>query len=323
MPRAARRRKFDGVAAVGAADRDGDVLLRRVAGLGVPKPQDVQPEAEILATIAPGWAFMLADAKIDAAAGARQLVGDLGARGSGADHQHGARRRLVGVAVGGRAHLHDVGVRRYQRRDDAALEWSGGGHDIGGLDRTDGGFGVEAGAVRLAVQRGHGDAAADGGGDLGGVGGEIVRHLVARGEAVGVNAGDEEVGEAIVPGGAVGVQRVPAFRAPAFSDAVAFQYDVRPAALAELGTHHQAGLAAADDQGFDFIHWHGAILFRVGKTDARGRGGTSGFAPRDYSLRNGRTVFGQLQREWDGSDQRPSRSFQGTSPSLECRRSPQ
>ena len=47
-------------------------------------------------------------------------------------------------------------------RDDAALERSGGGHDIGGLDRAGGGFGVEAGAVGLAMQRGHGDAAAVG-----------------------------------------------------------------------------------------------------------------------------------------------------------------
>ena len=212
---------------------------------------------------------MLADTQVDAAAGARQLVGDLGAGGAGADHQHGARWQLVGVAVGGGVHLRDAGVRRYQGRDDAALERSGGGHDIGGLDRADGGFGVEAGAVGLAMQRGHGDAAADGGGDVGRVGGEIVRHLVARGKAVGVDAGDEEVGEAVVPSGAVGVQRVPALGTPAFSDAVAFQDKVGPAALAELGAHHQAGLAAADDQGFDFLDGHGAVLFRVGKTDAR------------------------------------------------------
>jgi hypothetical protein len=72
-----------------------------------------------------------------------------------------------------------------------------------------------------------------------------------------------------VPSGAVGVQRVPALGTPAFSDAVAFQDKVGPAALAELGAHHQAGLAAADDQGFDFLDGHGAVLFRVGKTDAR------------------------------------------------------
>ncbi|WP_254073344.1 hypothetical protein [Acidisphaera sp. S103] len=93
---------------------------------------------------------------------------------------------------------------------------------------------MEAGAVRLAVQRGHGDAGADRGGDVGGIRGQVVRHLVARGEAVGVDAGDGEVGEAVVPSGAVGVQRVPALGAPAFSDAVAFQDEVRPAALAEL-----------------------------------------------------------------------------------------
>ena len=80
----------------------------------------------------------------------------------------------------------------------------------------------------------------------------------------------EEVKEAVVPSGAVGVQRVPALGPPAFSDAVAFQDKMGPAAaLAELGAHHQTGLAATDDQGFDFLDGHGAVLFRVGKTDAR------------------------------------------------------
>jgi hypothetical protein len=40
-----------------------------------------------------------------------------------------------------------------------------------------------------------------------------------------------------------------------------------------------------------------------------GHGGTSWFAPRDFSLQNRRTVFGQLQQEWGGSDPRPSQSF--------------
>ena len=251
------------MATVRTANRNGDVLLRRVTGLGVPQAQDAQPEAEVLAAIAPGRAVMLADAQIDAAAGALQLIGNLGAREAGADHQHGARRRLVGVAVGSRVHLHDAGVWWHQRRDDAALERSGGSNDIGGLNRADRGFGAEAGVVRLAVQCGHLDAAADGGGDVGGVGGEIVRHLVARGEAVGIHAGDNKIRETVVPSRAVGVQRIPALRAPAFRDAVAFQDQVRLAALAELRAHHQAGLAATDDQGFDILHWHGAVLLRA------------------------------------------------------------
>ena len=46
------------------------------------------------------------------------------------------------------------------------------------------------------------------------------------------DARDREGGEAVVPGGAVGVQRVPPFGAPAFSDAVAFQDETGPGTLA-------------------------------------------------------------------------------------------
>jgi hypothetical protein len=56
---------------------------------------------------------------------------------------------------------------------------------------------------------------------------------------------------------------------------VAFQDEVRPAAPAELGAHHQPGLAAADDQGFNFLHLQGAILLRVRRLIYGARGGTS------------------------------------------------
>ncbi|MNJ76780.1 hypothetical protein D3C77_741350 [compost metagenome] len=57
-----------------------------------------------------------------------------------------------------------------------------------------------------------------------------------------------------MPGGAVGHQRVPAFGAPAFGDALAFQHDVVNAHRAQVLTHRDAGLAGADHQGIGFFH---------------------------------------------------------------------
>jgi hypothetical protein len=53
-----------------------------------------------------------------------------------------------------------------------------------------------------------------------------------------------------------------------------------PAALAELGAHHQAGLATTDNQGVDLLHWHGRSWFRVGNTDARARVGAQAGSSR-------------------------------------------
>ena len=92
--------------------------------------------------------------------------------------------------------------------------------------------------------------------------------------------------------------------------------DVGPAALAELGAHHQAGLAAADDQGFDFLDGHGAVLFRVGKTDAR-------VARGDKLVRAARLFIEKRPDRLQPAlaTTRPSRSFPAASPPLECRRS--
>ena len=49
------------------------------------------------------------------------------------------------------------------------------------------------------------------------------------------------------------MQPVPSFGPPPLRDPVAFDDKMRQAALAELLAHRQAGLAAADDQGLDFL----------------------------------------------------------------------
>ena len=133
---------------------------------------------------------MPADGQIDAPARARKFVGDLSTRRTGSNHQHRALRQLAGIAVSVRMHLHDPGFWRHNGRNDRALKRSGGRDHVGGLDRALRRFGAEAGPAGLLVQRRHRDAAADWCGDPFGVGGKIVHHLVARREAVGINAGD-------------------------------------------------------------------------------------------------------------------------------------
>jgi hypothetical protein len=59
---------------------------------------------------------------------------------------------------------------------------------------------------------------------------EVVGHLVLAGEGVGVEV-EFQAREAVVPGRAVGDQRVPAAGAPGLGDAVALQYQVRHASL--------------------------------------------------------------------------------------------
>jgi hypothetical protein len=56
-----------------------------------------------------------------------------------------------------------------------------------------------------------------------------------------------------MPGGTVGVQAVPPFRAPAFGDPVPLQDQVRQAAPAQFLAHCQPGLTAAYDQRLDFL----------------------------------------------------------------------
>ena len=213
-------------------------------------------------------------------------------------------------------HLHDAGVRRHQEAGIRCSRWNGpvaattlvasiGPTDVSAWKPVPSGLRCSA-VIAATPCSGHGC------GDLGGIGGEIIRHLVARSEAVGFDAGDEQVGEAVVPGGAVGVQRVPALRAPAFSDAVAFQDEVRPAALAELGAHHQAGLAAADDQGYDFLRWqHGAILFWAwGRLMHGGHGGHKLVcAARFFVAKQADRVRPAPARVGAGLIPRPSQSF--------------
>ena len=143
----------------------------------------------------------------------------------------------------------------------------------------------------LPAQRRHRDAGADGRGDPFGVADEIVDHLVAAGEAVRVDAGDRQAGQPVVPGGAVGVQAIPALRAPAFGDAVAFEDEVGEAALAQLLAHGQAGLAGADDERFDCFNRHGMTPVALARRSCRRDDSLQGAPPRLHALRKAARWF--------------------------------
>ena len=120
---------------------------------------------------------MRPDREIDAAAGAKKLLGDLRAGRAGADHQHRARRQLIGIFVLAGVDLKNAAAVIQQGRDRRALIRSGCHDDILGLDRAIGGFGNEAGCAVTASQPCHGNAATDRRRDEIGIGVDIFQDI--------------------------------------------------------------------------------------------------------------------------------------------------
>ena len=69
--------------------------------------------------------------------------------------------------------------------------------------------------------------------------------------AVHVGAGEGFVGKPVVPGGAVGDQRIPSLRAPALRDAAPLDHKMGQAARPQVTAHRHARLTAADNQRSD------------------------------------------------------------------------
>ena len=248
--------EIDGVPPARAADGDGDVFLPGLANGGAPLAEDAKPPHEIPPAIAAGRPVVRTNGKMDAAPGAQQLIGDLHPGRPGADHQHRALRELGGVAVGAGMDLDDPGFCRNQGRDDRALEWAGGGDEVVGLEHASRSFDTKAALLLVACAR-DGDAAADRSRNFFRVGTEVVHDAVPRRECVGVHVGERKAREPVVPGRPVGDQRVPALRAPAFSNPPPLEHEVRQAVAAEVLTHRNPGLAGADDERSCSLDRHG------------------------------------------------------------------
>lgn len=144
--------KVNGMAAVGAADCNGYMISRGVAGFGVPHAKHAQPPYEITPAVAAGWPVMGPDRKIDTTARAHQFIRDLRAGRTGTDHQNAALGQLVGVAVGKGMDLVESGIGRHDGRNDRPLEGACGRHDIGRFDGAGRCFRHEAAAIGLPVQ---------------------------------------------------------------------------------------------------------------------------------------------------------------------------
>ena len=150
-------------------------------------------------------------------------------------------------------HLGDARLLRNKRRDDWLLKGAGGDDDIVGLDAALRGGDGETGASGIAAQLGHLGAAADGGGDLFGIGGEVIGDLFLGHESVGGGV-ELHAGKAVMPGGAVGDQRIPPLGAPAFGDAAALKHQMRDTGPAQMLAHGDACLAGADDKRVDLVN---------------------------------------------------------------------
>ncbi len=89
----------------------------------------VQPGHDVPAALGPGQAGVPADRKRDGPPGPVDLLGQLHARGRGADHQHAAFRQQPGVAVGRGRHLPDRGRQRARHgRHMRLVALAGGDH---------------------------------------------------------------------------------------------------------------------------------------------------------------------------------------------------
>ena len=139
-------------------------------------------------------------------------------------------------------------VPRNDGRNDRGLERPGRRDHIGRLDRPLRGFGAKTRPARGAGDLQDLGPAADGRADPFGIGDEIIGHPVLAGKSIGGDVGEVHARKAVMPGRAIGHQRIPAFRSPAFGNAVPFKNKVRDPVAAQMLAHRDSGLPGAHDQ---------------------------------------------------------------------------
>ena len=154
--------------------------------------------------------------------------------------------------------LRDAFIFRGYRWDYRALEWSGGNYYLCGFDYAIRSFNGKARAVGITHYLLHLYAGADRGVELLGIGFEIIGNLLFRCKCVGVQIFEFQTRKAIVPGRAVGNQRIPSSRTPGLCNAVAFQHKVRHALFTQVFTHGNASLTGTNHKCiyYYFINGH-------------------------------------------------------------------
>ena len=145
--------EVDGVAAVRAANRDGDMLRAQRRSLSVPQAQDPEPPAEVAPAVPSRGPLVRADGQEHAPPRLPELGGDLHSRRSGPDHQDVAVGQLPRVAVGAGVDLRQSRVVGNDRRDDGSLERPGRDDDEACVDGPVRRLGAEAGLALRSSAR--------------------------------------------------------------------------------------------------------------------------------------------------------------------------
>jgi hypothetical protein len=194
---------------------------------------------------------MLADREIHGSAARTQFFRDLRTRRAAAHDQHCAvfeltrifirrRMKLLNACIGG----NDVRILRH-------LKWTGRGHHALRLDHAFRSRDDKARPILAALHVPDFHAGTHWCLDHLRVILEVLRHALLRREDVRADVVEFEVRKAVVPRRAVGDQRIPALRAPAFRHALAFENDMRDVHLREVLAHGNSGLSGADHQRID------------------------------------------------------------------------
>ena len=116
-----------------------------------------------------------------------------------------------------------------------------------------GGFHGEAGPADVPLHFRDLHAAADGGRNFFGIGDEVVGDLFLLNESIG-SVRKRHPRKAVVPGGTIGNEGSPSFRAPTLGDPVQLEDEMRDAAPAEMLAYGHPGLTSTNNERIYFFN---------------------------------------------------------------------
>jgi hypothetical protein len=205
-----------------------------------------QPIDDVAPPIAARGARRAADRQVHATTGQVQVLGDLAAGLTGADHQHLAGRQRLRVAVLRRVKLRDgLGQPLGPARNARRVVPAGRDHDLLGEAVAGAGRHVET-ALRARLQANRRDPFAQRRLKEANIVLEVPHDLVLQHEPMRIGTAVREPGQPTLPVGRDQAEGIPAVLAPLVPDAVLLQHDVLDPALLQAVAHRQPGLATAD-----------------------------------------------------------------------------
>jgi hypothetical protein len=179
--------------------------------------------------------------------------------------------------------LRDLDVLWRDGGNDGALERPRRNDDATGFERAIGRYDRKSCPALQTLDARDLDAGADRRIEVARVGLEVIGDLILASEPVRIESFELHIREAVVPGGTIGDQRIPAAGTPAFGDAVALQHEMWHTESAQVFAHCHASLTRAYDQRVDrqLFSRHGLLLLKsalfqvslFGRTECTPRGG--------------------------------------------------